>query len=53
MDEETVSRESELTSPESQGRNVMGGGGVVTKLCPTLVTPWIAARQAPLSMGFL
>ena len=21
-------------------------------LCPTLVTPWIVARQAPLSMGF-
>ena len=29
-----------------------GGGGSVTKLCPTLVTPWTVARQAPLSMGF-
>ena len=29
-----------------------GGGGLVTKLCPTLVTPWTVARQAPLSMGF-
>ena len=28
------------------------GGGLVTRLCPTLVTPWIVACQAPLSMGF-
>ena len=27
------------------------GGGLVA-LCPTLVTPWTAARQDPLSMGF-
>ena len=27
-------------------------GGLVTKSCPTLATPWTAARQAPLSMGF-
>ena len=27
-------------------------GGLVTKLCPTLVTPWTVARQASLSMGF-
>ena len=26
--------------------------GLVTKLCPTLVTPWIVVCQAPLSMGF-
>ena len=25
---------------------------LVTKLCPTVVTPWILAHQAPLSMGF-
>ena len=25
---------------------------LVTKLCPTLVTPWTVAHQAPLSMGF-
>ena len=25
---------------------------LVTKLCPTLVTPWTIARQATLSMGF-
>ena len=24
----------------------------VAKSCPTLVTPWIVAYQAPLSMGF-
>ena len=29
-----------------------GGGGLVTKLCPTRVTPWNVARQASLSMGF-
>ena len=29
-----------------------GGGGLVAKSCPTLVTPWTAACQAPLSMGF-
>ena len=27
-------------------------GGLVPKLCPTLVTPWTVARQAPLSMRF-
>ena len=30
----------------------LGGGGLVTELCPTLVTPWTIALQAPLSMGF-
>ena len=29
-----------------------GGGGLVTKSCPILATPWTAACQAPLSMGF-
>ena len=29
-----------------------GGGGLVTKSCLTLVTPWTVACQAPLSMGF-
>ena len=27
-------------------------GGLATKSCPTLVTPWTVACQAPLSMGF-
>ena len=27
-------------------------GGLVTKTCPTLATPWIVAGQAPLSMEF-
>ena len=27
-------------------------GGLVAKLCPTLVTPWTVPWQAPLSMGF-
>ena len=30
----------------------LGGGGLVTKSCPTLLTPWTGARRAPLSMGF-
>ena len=29
-----------------------GGGGLVAKSCPILVTPWTVACQAPLSMGF-
>ena len=29
-----------------------GGGGLVIKSCPTLVTPSTVACQAPLSMGF-
>ena len=28
-------------------------GGLVTKSCPTLATPWTAACKSPLSMGFL
>ena len=28
------------------------GGGLVAKACLALVTPWIIAYQAPLSMGF-
>ena len=28
------------------------GGDLVTKSCPTLVTPWTVAWQLPLSMGF-
>ena len=27
-------------------------GGLVAKSCPTLVTLWTVASQAPLSMGF-
>ena len=29
-----------------------GGGGLVTKPCLTLASPWTVARQAPLSMQF-
>ena len=35
-----------------QNTGVGGGGGLITKSCPTLATPWIVARQAPLSMRF-
>ena len=30
----------------------VGGGGFVAKSCPTLVTPWTVACQAPLSVVF-
>ena len=29
-----------------------GGGGLVSKLCPTLMTPQTVAHKVPLSMGF-
>ena len=29
-----------------------GGGPLVTKLCPRLMTPWTVDRQAPLSLRF-
>ena len=29
-----------------------GGGGLVDKLCPTLVTPLTVTFQSPLSLGF-
>ena len=28
------------------------GGGLVAQSCPTLVTPWTGAHEAPLSIGF-
>ena len=28
------------------------GGGLVTRSCPTLATPWTVPYQAPLSIGF-
>ena len=31
---------------------LLNGGGLVARSCPTLVTPWTVACQAPLSMGF-
>ena len=31
---------------------ILGGGGLVTKSCTTLGTPWTVACQAPLSMRF-
>ena len=37
---------------KSKEKRLHGGGGLVTKSCLTLVTPWTVACQAPLSMGF-
>ena len=28
------------------------GGGLVAQSCPTLITPWTGAHEAPLSIGF-
>ena len=40
------------TSHRRKNLEDYGGGGVVTKSCPTLVTPWTVACQASLTMGF-
>ena len=37
---------------DAQKRHQLIGGGLVAKLCPTLVILWTVACQAPLSMGF-
>ena len=34
------------------GIEALSGGGLVTKLCLTLATPWTVACQSPLSMDF-
>ena len=36
----------------SENLGLLGGGALVTWSCPALLTPWTAACQAPLSMGF-
>ena len=41
-----------LTPIHDYWKNHSFSGGLVTKSCPTLVTLWAVARQAPLSMGF-
>ena len=41
------------TEPETPSHTIIGGGDLVAMLCPTLVTPWTVARQAPLTMGIL
>ena len=32
--------------------NILGGGSLVAKSCPALMTSWTVVCQAPLSMGF-
>ena len=41
-----------MSKPKEVISSTCGGGGLVTKLCPTFVTPWTVACQSPLSMGF-
>ena len=40
------------SNQEMRRATCLGGGGLVTKLCPTLATPWTAACQASLFIGF-
>ena len=40
------------TQAQLSGTHTGGGGGLVAQSCPTLVTPWTVACQAPLSVGF-
>ena len=43
----------ELNRVKTESYNSLGSsGGLVSKSCPTLATPWIVAHQAPLSMAF-
>ena len=43
----------ELNRVKTESYNSLGSsGGLVSKSCPTLATPWIVARQAPRSMAF-
>ena len=48
---QSLDLEDTLMEEMATDSNILGGG-LVTKSCPTLVTPWIVACQAPLSMGF-
>ena len=41
-----------MSKPKEVISSTCGGGGLVTKLCPTLMTPQTVACQSPLSMGF-
>ena len=44
----------QLSVPESPGLTAtcVSAACLVAQSCPTLVTPWTVARQAPLFMGF-
>ena len=46
-----VSRRLHLPTT-SKGSKKMKSESEVAQSCPTLMTPWTAAHQAPLSMGF-
>ena len=49
-----MSQHEPAQEPAEQKSMIDGGGGdrSLAKLCPTLVTPWTATHQVPLSMGF-
>ena len=44
--------ESEMKVKSLRCSIFSAGGALVTKSCPSLVTPWTVACQTPLSMGF-
>ena len=43
-------RKACFTKHSETASDVRGSGGLVDKSCPTLVTLWTVAHQAPLSM---
>ena len=45
-------QQADSLQSEPPEKPALGGGGLVTKACLPLATPWTVARQAPLSMGF-
>ena len=50
--ESTGDRSTLFHQRSTLGASLCSGGGVVNKPSPTRVTPWTAARQAPLAIGF-
>ena len=52
MQQPLTLRKLNLTCSMRPTRPSSGGGGLVTKLCLTLVTPWTIAHQAVLPIGF-
>ena len=50
-----LTQSGRMAPQETPGKSLpeaLGGGGLVSKSCQTLVNLWTVAFQAPLSMGF-
>ena len=52
VQKEANSNVKKVISSPKHTISLMVGGGLVAKLCPSAVTPWTAARQVPLPVGF-